>query len=260
MESENKLKPVDRYAPLGGLLGGIILIIFFAIIWKNYGESTVDKIAGILMAVGALLNFIIWFSTKNLGYFSFMSWQLLMAIRLLMGWEDVVLVTTYRIVIVIPVAFFLYSIFSKRMNWHYNKLLELAAKPVKDSMNGFTGRPYPAGNISIGNEELNKFGKLLAKNLVAFPYRERNKFILVISKNVLWDFLFLRKDYQNVTHISIDASGNMAVNIARKDYNNYKEEITFDHLCESLGEIFKNFIKLYREGKSKEILTTLNNV
>ena len=260
MEDKLKLKPIDEYGPLVGILISIIMIVGFAIIWNIYGENTVDKIAGILMAFGGILNFLVWYRTKSVGHLSFMSWQLVMAIRLLLGFEDPVLVTIYAVVIVILILIFFYMVYKKKLKGYYKSILELAAQPVVDSQNGFTARPFHAGRTEYSPLEIKEFGRFCSKNLIAIPYTEKDKMILVISVNLRKDLLFTRSEYLSSTYVSFDKDGKVEVNIAETEYKKYKDELTFNHLCLSLGNLFIEFLNLFRDNKPEEILKRLNQV
>ena len=56
------------------------------------------------------------------------------------------------------------------------------------------------------------------------------------------------------TYIHFPEQGPVAVNIARKEYDRYEEELTFDRLCQSLGDLFVRFLELYRAGKTEDII------
>jgi len=260
MKQTSKLKPLDENGPIAGLLLGLVMIIIFGVIWNISGEDTVDKIAGILLGLGGILSFLIWYRTKNTGHFSFMSWQIIMAIRLLFNFEDPVVVTVYRVVIVILILFFFYMIYKKKLKNYYKSILELAARPVDDTQNGFTSRPYPAGSAEYSPQEITEFAKYCAKNLIAMPYLEENKVILVLAMDKLKDILWSRNNYAESSYISFDAQGKVEVNIAQKEYRKYKDELTFDQLCSSLGNLFIDFLNLFRENKTGEILARLNSI
>jgi len=260
MEPDSKLKSLDKYAPITGVITGILFIIIFAVIWYYSGEDTVDRIAGIVMGIGGLINLIIWLRTKNIGYLLFMSWQLLMSIRLLSALEEEIFVTIYRIIIAILLVVWLYFVFTKKIKWYYKKILELAAKPVEENANGFTARPFPVGSSNYSKRDLIGFGKYVANHLIAFPYLEEDKLILVISNESLLDFLSIRKKYQKSTYVSFDVSGKVDVNIARKEYDKYKDELTFDLLNKSLGALFIEFLDNYKKCESRKIIEKLNSV
>ena len=60
-----------------------------------------------------------------------------------------------------------------------------------------------------------------------------------------------------VSYVSFDADGNIAVQISKADYKQYKEQLTFDQLCAALADLFKRFLEYYRDGKENRILTEL---
>ncbi len=260
METKSKLKPLDENGPLVGLILGIAMIAVFGIIWNLYGEYTVDKIAGILLGIAGAFNFWVFYRTKNSGYFIFSLWQVSMTLRLLFDFQNPLLVTFYRIEIILLLIIFFYMIYKKKLKGYYKSILELAAKPVDGIEDGFTSRPYPIGKIEYSPHDIIRFGSFCAKNLIAMPYQEGDKIILVISINISNDILFARKDYLKTTYVSFDQEGKVEVNIARKDYEKYKDELTFDHLCSSLGELFIEFLNLFRDNKSGDILIRLNSI
>jgi hypothetical protein len=258
MEGKSKLKPLNEYAPIAGLLIGIIMIICFGIIWKISGEYTVDIAAGILLGLSGIVNFTVWIRTRNIGYFSIMLWQEVMAVRLLFNFEDPVIVTVYRITIVILILFFMYMLKKKKLKSYYKSILELAAQPVDSAEDGFTARPYPVGQTEYSPHDISAFGKYCAKNLFAIPYREENKIILMLTIDKLKDIFWFRRNYIESTYISFDADGKVEVNISGKDYKKYKDELTFDQLCSSLGNLFIEFLQLFKQNKSDEILKRLD--
>lgn len=68
MEQSSKLKSLDEYGPIVGLLLGIVMIVIFGFIWNIYGENTVDKIAGIILGLSGIINFWVYYRTENFGY------------------------------------------------------------------------------------------------------------------------------------------------------------------------------------------------
>lgn len=258
MDTNSKLKPENQNGPLIGLALGIVLITIFVLIGIFFGERIVDIVVGSLLALGAIFTFFIWYRTRNIGYLIFMLWLGLMSVRNLLSLQDPTLVLAYRIIIIPLLLLWLYVIFTGKITWHYRKILELAAKSVDGTADGFTPRPFPAGKAHYSKKDIIEFGKFLSKHLIAFPYAEANRVLLVISRKEPLDFLSLRRNYEDDTYVSFDFEGNMAVNIAKKEYDKYKEEITFDKLCQSLGKVFKEFLEWYIEGKSEKIINKMN--
>lgn len=68
----------------------------------------------------------------------------------------------------------------------------------------------------------------------------------------------LKKDYRYATHVAIDHDGQMAVRISERDYSRYQQEFTFDRLCAALGNLIVDFLEMYRNGKSSEIIERMD--
>ena len=66
------------------------------------------------------------------------------------------------------------------------------------------------------------------------------------------------KSYVDRTWIAFDYDGNVTVNIAQSDYLNYQEDLSFDQLCTSLGNVFIDFLDLFSNGKGVRIIDQLN--
>ena len=82
--------------------------------------------------------------------------------------------------------------------------------------------------------------------------------ILVVSIDKSLDILWKRKNYTDSTYVLFEEDGKVEVNISEKDYKKYKDELTFDQLCASLGNMFIEFLNLFRENNSGEIIKRLN--
>jgi len=158
-------------------------------------------------------------------------------------------------IVLVPLGLLtLFVRFSKIVMPHCRQILELAARPVVEMNDGFTPRPFPAGSVNYTREEILGFAKYLGKQLIAINYLDEDRVFLVIEANEM-NLIKLRKpDFQRETYISVDFSGNVSVNIAKKDYNKYKDELTFDQLCTSLADLFKTFLYHYVNGEPHKIM------
>lgn len=148
---------------------------------------------------------------------------------------------------------------SKKINWRYKEILQLAANPVRDTNDGFTTRPFPAGSADFRREEVIGLARWMKKNVIAFPFIEQDRVVLVIPEYMWVYMLFLKRSYKKESYVTFETSGQVTVRIAQNDYQKYREELTFDRLCESLGDLFKRFIQWYREGNPEKIITLLNS-
>jgi hypothetical protein len=67
-------------------------------------------------------------------------------------------------------------------------------------------------------------------------------------------------DYSEDTWVAFDYDGNVTVNISKEDYYEYRENLSFDELCESLGNLFTEFLEMYKSGKGVRIIDRLNDL
>jgi hypothetical protein len=72
--------------------------------------------------------------------------------------------------------------------------------------------------------------------------------------------LLMSGDYSNDSYVAFGFNGEITVNIAKKDYKKYKEELTFDRLCSSFGNLFREFLELFQRGESRTIIDRLNDL
>ncbi len=149
----------------------------------------------------------------------------------------VILLTTYK--------------FSSGFLWyrHLPLFLELAAKPIMETTDGYTNRPYPVGKSQYGKEEVIAFARYLHKNLIATSYIEKDQVVLVFSNGLFQYIPFFKPNFQDLTYVSFHEQGNIVVNFARKDYKKYWDEITFDQLCNSFGNIIIDFFQVFKKWK-----------
>jgi len=254
MNNSSKLKPQDSKPLIVGIISGMIFTALSIYIWVQFGENTVDKLAGVVFSVGTLIHIVVWYRTKNVGYFVYVLLDFIMSIRLLAGFTNPPLVGVYRVILIILMMLYFYFLFTGKMKWKYRRILELAAKPVKSTEDGFTPRPFPAGEAEYSREELTGFAKFLAKNLVTLANFQEDRVILSVSNQALSEFFLPQKTNPETTHIVFGYNGEVSVKIAKAEYELFKEELTFDELCASFADLFKTLLELYKKGEKSKIL------
>lgn len=156
----------------------------------------------------------------------------------------------------------MYVGYQKKLKFRGREIMELAAWDVEEGVETYTERPRPAGVVDYGKYDIIDFGNHLKKNLVCMPFLEENRVLLVPVK-MGDEFEFLYKpnyDYLSKTWISFDFDGQVSVHISRKDYLDYKDDLAFDHLCESLGQLMITFADFYMRGDKVRITDRLNSV
>ncbi len=156
----------------------------------------------------------------------------------------------------------MYVGYQKKMKYRGREIMELAAWDVEEAQDTYTERPRPAGVVEYSKYDIIDFTNHLRKILVGITYQEENRVLIVPLKqgdefNALYNPNF---NYLGKTWIAFDYDGQVSVHISRKDYLDYKDDLAFDHLCESLGKLFITFADFYMKGDKVRIVDRLNSV
>lgn len=251
MEPTEKLKP-NVNPVIWGITAAIMVIALAAFFRINFGEEFTDQFFGFFWITVSMIQTAIWLKTKNPGYFTFMLVALLMGLSYLTNYKGIFIIIPG----ILLIAAHFYFIARKQMKWRFRNLLELAGRPVEETRDGFTARPYPSGKIEFDRNKLLQFGKFLSKNLIAFSIERDGGFYLLIKSSR--GFWFKNPTIRNDTFIFFNQNGKVSVNITKADYEKFKEELTFDQLCLSLSNIFTDFWQLFNDGKKEKILERLD--
>jgi len=258
MEQTEKLKPINW-----GLIYSIVivtLVIFLFALTFLRTIKTNDEVGRIIgYTFWVLMPFYIyfWFKTKQfillptIGFFTaiiFMNFGPLFL-------KDILAIISLTLSLTI-----LYLLFSAhKYTLLHRKILELAAKPVDETADGFTQRPFPVDKIVYQKGELNNFANFLKKHKIAIPIMATNNAIFCFPDNWYNRKFHTNGNYLNDTRIIFNSDGNVTTAIAKRDYQRYKEELTFDQLCAALGNLFISFLKYYQNGNEKIILEKIKN-
>lgn len=257
---------MDKPAKLKTSSWGIILFTLLIVavlicVWVFFGKDTFYYVMCVMPFLAALAHLVSFFRTKNWGHLIPMLFYVFIVLTFL---PPLTYNPKTRLVFGVTAGIlFVGEIFilsSKRINWRYREILELAAKPVDESADGFTPRPFPAGTALYTKEEILGFTKFLIKHVIAFPFIEKDRVVLVVPENMFAYMLLLKRGYKKDTYVTFDFSGNVTVTIAKKDYQKYRKEFSFDQLCSSLGNLFMEFLELYKKNQSREIINRLNRI
>jgi hypothetical protein len=156
----------------------------------------------------------------------------------------------------------LYLYFRRKAKWKGREVFELASITIETSKNGFTDRPHSSGKAEYTLNELKGFAEFLQKKLIAMPYMETNRVVLVpVKMGDEFNFIFYPSKFRMTrTWIAFDFDGNVTVNISRRDYLDYLEELSFDQLCKNLGQLFIGFIEYYKKGEADRIVYKLDEL
>ena len=255
MKNSTKLKPIKwGLIVVLIMLGSVFCISLFALVDSFLAGQSKLTAYGLIWLGFAVFNLVLWIIRKDPISLSFILINLTLAVSYLSDYKGIFIIVP----LIITYLFYFYLIYvNYKIGSHYRKILELTAQPVKNTTDGFTPRPLPVGKTSFSKEEILKFARFLKKHLIAFPYSHQNGILLAIKDHSR--FWFGRPNEIKDTYISFHFDGTLAVNIARNDYQKYKEEYTFNELCHSLGALFKRFLDYYQQGKESQILVELND-
>jgi hypothetical protein len=254
-----------------------IHVLYFFIIWWTpaYLEGIFGKYGGLVggalqllvLAAAALFLLGSFLKSKNgavLGLCVFM--LSLGAIRLLL-----ILNIRESKIIADPGGIFIFIIsliailitthkFSSGFIWyrHLPLFLDLAAKPVIATTNGYTNRPFPVGKSQYSKEEVTRFAEYLHRKLIATSYIKEDRVVLVFSNGLFQYIPFLEPAFNRLTYVSFGYGGDISVNFAGRDYKKYWDEITFDQLCNSFGNIVVDFFNAFIKGEGDAFFKKLN--
>jgi hypothetical protein len=257
-----KLKP-DR--SISGLILALVMLMAFGITAVLFGLKAAFSLLAVLVFTYALYSFAAFVKTRNTGYLIASLFQLSLAFHCgafsrNIGSNDTKL----------PLFFFLWQLFfgvwlaylflNKKTKWRGREILELAAAPIEEIGNGYTGRPLPAGKTEYSKKDVMAFAEFAAKHLIAVPYIEGDRvvFVPVMMGREFGYVLGLHPDYAKGTWVSFDFDGSVSVNISKDDYLTCKEDLSFDQLCESLGHLFVEFLELFKRGESIRIVDRMD--
>jgi hypothetical protein len=145
----------------------------------------------------------------------------------------------------------------ERFEGKTRRLFKLAADQIIETSNGYTARPYSAGEAKFSKEQVVGFSRFLKSKYIVYPvYREKGVYMLFsLGTAVIND-----PQPEEVSYVLFDYSGKVIVHIAPFDYKQYTKRFTFDQLCHSFGEMFKRFLQYYREGHEERIVAELKSV
>lgn len=251
-----------------GLIPAIICLSVGAVIWALTGPEEALLSVAVFFVLYAGFSFWIFIRTSNLSYLAASLWQLTFGLFIVTRPKYPFILRSPEISAIITVlllattAWLLYLLFTRRAKWKGREVFELSSMAIESQADGFTERPRPAGKTSYTKSELKGFASFLSRNLIAMPFYEEDRIVLVpVKMDDEFNYLFNPDRFrQNRSWIAFDFQGNVTVNISHKDYLDYKEELSFDQLCENLGKIFIRFIEYYRKGEADRIVYQLNEL
>lgn len=135
------------------------------------------------------------------------------------------------------------------------KIFKNAARFVSGTTDGFTSRPYSAGSIDYSKDQIIGFAHYLSERSVAFPVFEKNGLFLLFS---MGRSPVSGGEPTEFSYVNFDYNGTVSVSVSSSDYRKYRDKITFDQLCASIGDVFKRFLSYYIANREAMITSELN--
>lgn len=265
MFEARKLRPNTNVTGLGQPL---VALLIFATCWGLFGITSGLISMACIFCLYALLSLIYFIRTGNGWFIATMIYQFTIIVFAMVAPK----VGPYAIskeefkplvlILIVEMAILVYIMTTNKLRWRGREILELAAMNINEATNGFTERPRPLGKIDYRPSELKAFTVYLKSKLIAFPFGETDKTVIVpiMMGNEYRLPLGFSNDYSENTWIAIDNEGNVSAHISKTDYLKYKEALSFDQLCESMGNLFIQFFEYYQNGEEVRILHEISKI
>ena len=243
----------------------IAMIFSFAVTYILFGPAIAKWVlGGTVMLFGAYL-LTGYIRTHNTGYLITSIFNIVwggFAWSLPIPFPDEIPTLTKLLIalllFMLPVLWFF--ILTKRLKWRGREIFELAAFKVEDTTSGHTSRPRPVGKANYTEQDLHAFADFLSKNLIALSYFETDRVIFAPIKNSQeYPFLLgVTPDLNEFSWVAFELNGNITAHISHKDYLAYRDELSFDALCESMGRLFIEFLEICQRGEQVRVVERIN--
>ena len=253
-----KLKP--PILGTGGIIG--ILAVSTFIFLMLLSPRIAMGFGALMCLLAAMVTLIVLIRTGNMYFLSLLFGQFFAMVVLTMAATLYVKAYPYLIfpfVVLMAASFTLMFIFifQRKLKWRTREMLELAAQPIVDKTNGLTQRPFQAGEIQYSPDEIRDFASFIRRNLIAIPVLEQARIVFILNIPTRKLLLFSKR-YDKCSWVAFSYNGKVTVNIQQQDYFMYRDFWAFDQLCQSLGDLFIDFMKLYHNGEEHQIIYRLN--
>ncbi|MBT3207302.1 MAG: hypothetical protein HN704_03255 [Bacteroidetes bacterium] len=256
---------------IAGLMPAIVSLGLFIIANIFWGFHVGFKVLALIILIYALFQFRAYHRVRSLTYLISSIYLLTFALFLFfapisdVGLDKINFTPFNKFLAFCMFALLIWLVYlsiTRKVKWKGREVYELAAMAVKETSNGFTERPYPTGKLNYSKHDLLEFASFLRSNQIALPFYEENEIAFVpIKMGQEFRFLYTNDyNYKDKSWILFDYMGNVTVHISKKDYLEYKENLSFDQLCESMGNLFKDFFELFLKGEELRIIDRLDSL
>jgi len=247
-----------------GLVPAIVALVSFALVWIVFGKDAAFNWIFLAFCFFALMALIAYLRTRSIGYMAstlyLVACCLLIATRngFIPGGRDIA--PAMSILFMVSVIFLVFMLLTRQVKWRGRDILEMAAQPVDDIVEGYTDRPHPVGRAEFTRREIMDFESFARRKQIAWTYVEPDRVVFVpIKMGDEFGYLFTRyRSYEGETWVAFENDGNVNVHISQADYAHFREDLDFDQLCRSLADVFIDFLELHRKGQDTRIMDRLD--
>jgi len=264
-----RLKPDRNYI---GLVPFIFSLVVFALVSVISGFSIGLNVLGAIMWIYAF-GFALWTYIKTSNHYFLVSFFYLIVFGLfLISFEPYMLKanggrldsqTAVLLIVVFATWLILaYLLTKKKFKWRGREVMELAAWDVEEGVDSYTDRPRPVGKIEASKYDIIDFAKYLKRNLVFMSVVEENR-VLLSPVKMGSEFKVTYKPFlgrPDQTWITIDFDGSVSVQISKTDYLDYLDNLSFDHLSQSLGDLVIEFYDQYSKHDEVRIMDKIDTI
>lgn len=248
----------------------ILLPLSIIIIWLGLSATVGFEISfyvlGAIFFIISVWPFITFWRTRNSGFlavgiFQFSAGMMcISAPPAIADKSEAGLVPFFIVIMYASMMVSGYLLVNRKLKWRGVEIFELAAMPIEDTGENYTARPRPAGQTQVSKTEMIRFVDFITRSLIAFPFKEDNRIVFVVAlpKREFRYLLGLNTDYLEDTWVAVNYDGNVSVHITEQDYLLFKQDLNFDQLCESLGDVFIEFLELSKAGRESQIIDKMN--
>ncbi len=244
-------------------IGGLIIFLGSA---SLFGFEVAFYIIGAIFFLMSAFPFATYWRTRNPGYLILAMFQVFVGLvgisapAAIDNRNNSGLVAVFLVAMYVMMLMTFYQILTRKLRWRGQEVFELAAMPIEDTGGTLTSRPRPVGKVEASRTEMIRFVEFIRTNLIAFVFEEDNRFVFVLAlPGDDTQYIFgLKKDYMDDTWVAIDDEGNVTVNITQEDYLLFKQDLNFDQLCQSVGDVFIEFLELSKKGQEQMIVDKMN--
>jgi hypothetical protein len=261
MMIEHKLAS-DR--AITGLLPALVTLVSIAFVWVLFGREAAFRWTFLAFCAFTALAAVAWWRTRSKGYLAstlyLLAASLMIAVRVGVIPGDREIAPAFGILLFASIVFLVFMLLTRQTKWRGRDILELAALPVEDRVDSFSGRPRPSGQGDFDRADVLDFAAFARRRQLAMTYPEPGRVVFVpLRMGKEFGHLFKRNPgYEEDTWVAFGDDGNVTVNISQEDYIEYREDLDFDQLCQSLADVFLTFFELHRKGQDARILDRLD--